>query len=124
VLPVTVRHHFLLIKLGEIVDVIGKVYHMTTVRISQQTTGTALPAVIQDHHVIAAMEQIVGNLRIFNVTFDTTGAYHHHSPMAGRTEAHETDGHAAHAIELALLTQPPKIQQRSRGESSKLLFTR
>ena len=62
---------------------------------------------IDDHHVVTAVEQIVGHLGVFHVAFDATGADHHH-PLMSRGRKRKADRHAVHAAELALFPQPPK----------------
>ncbi len=79
---------------------------------------------IDDHHVVTAVEQIVGHLGVFHVAFDAAGADHHHPLMSRGAKTHKADRHAVHAAELALFPQPPKIQQRPGGEGSELRFTR
>ena len=53
-------NHFLLPKRSQIVNIVAKAHNMTAVGIRQQPTGAPLTAVIDNHYVKAAVEEIVG----------------------------------------------------------------
>ncbi|MNE73930.1 hypothetical protein D3C80_1699690 [compost metagenome] len=112
-----------MVKLGEIVHVVGKVYHMPSVSICQHPPGQPLTTMIDDHHVIAAVKQIVRHFRVLDIAFDAPGADHYHPLVQRGSKAYKADGYAPDAGELPFLTSPPKIQQWPGREGRELLFT-
>lgn len=108
---------------GEIADVIVELQYVIAVGICQQSAEKPLSTVIDNHHIIAALKQIIGHFRVFDIAFNAAGANDHHLIMAGGAKAHKANRQRLGAGEFTLFTSAPKIQLLAGGERGELPFT-
>lgn len=110
-------------KAGEIADIIGELQYVTAVGVCQQSAGKPLSTVIDNHHIIAALEQIIGHFRIFDIAFNAASADDHHFIMAGGAKAYKANLQRLRAGKFAFFPPAPKIQQLAVREHGELPFT-
>ncbi|STD23972.1 Uncharacterised protein [Enterobacter asburiae] len=78
---------------------------------------------VDDQDIEPHMDQVIGQLGVFNVAFNTPGADHNHPVIFFISETNETHRDAPDARKLIFLTLPPEIGQRPHRESSKSVFS-
>lgn len=82
-----------------------------------------MSAVIDNHHIIAALEQIIGHFGICDMAFDAAGADDYHFIMAGAEKAYKANQQRLRAGKFAFFPLAPKIQQLAVRERGELPFT-
>jgi hypothetical protein len=101
--------HFLLPERREIIDIITEIDHMAAMRIFQQATGTPLTAVVDDEHIKAEMEQVIRQLSILHIAFNSTRANHDNPVMSGGMETDKAHRDIIHTGKFCLFSLTPEV---------------
>lgn len=115
--------NFLLPERSQIVNIIAKAHHVAAMAVGQYSPGTPLAAMVDNHHVETAVEQIVSQLGVFHVAFNTPRTDDHDPIVFFGAKANKTDRDIINAPEFRLFPLMPEIGKWPHRKSRKRVFS-
>ena len=115
--------HLLLPERSQVINIIAEVHHVPAVSIREQTTRATLTAMVNDHHVKAAVKEIVGHFSILHVAFNAPRANQHQSIVILRAKANKAYRYIIDAFKFSLFALSPEIRQRPHAKGRKRVFS-
>ena len=115
--------HLLLPERRQVIDIVAEVNDVSAVGIREQAARASLAAMIDDHHVKAAVKEIVGDFGILHVAFNAPGANQHQTIVILRAEANKAYRYIIDAFKFSLFALSPEIRQRPHTKGRKRVFS-